>query len=190
MTHYIVPISKLDPSRKTTSIGFYEWLEDLKDYSQELQKFYILREHERIHKHRLALSYEELFLECEICCGVPPWEWKDFPADVESELHQTYNIPSLRREKGKYQIYFTAFNWRSARDWGLLPYPMDECTICGKFSRVARHKDGFTYKQRAKFKASSKCLKCIKAENKALLNDNSPFTKKELDSFAKLARQK
>lgn len=110
--------------------------------------------HWRHHSKEFDVFPEDRCLECEVCCGVPPWQWQDFKTHVYASAEDPR------------KILYTAFGWRNDRVWKKLRYPMGSCRVCGKFARVARHR---TDPQRRFYSDENDiCLKCARKENRPL----------------------
>lgn len=162
--------------------GFERFLDELSAYDQKMQEYIITDQHYKLHSDEHEFHISERFIECEICSGLPPWEWKQVQAFVEvwpiasvaftgrsteykwPRPHVRWNITKKNPQK-KYVVLFTAFGWRSLREWGQIEVPFEKCSSCGKWSRIARHQIKLFHGY-SRYRESSICLKCIRKEER------------------------
>lgn len=141
----------------------------------------IFDEHWCLHQKECAIHQKEKLIECEVCSGLPPWEWKDNFVEVEVWPRSHFDCKyfggqkdlcpppiighCLDRDGGNYIILFRAFGWRNFRVWGYVDHPIAKCRVCQKWGRIARHRltreGGYD-----EYVANSICLHCIKRKNK------------------------
>lgn len=135
--------------------AFYAFLETWSGGTLELDHHY------NLHSKGFTPSNHTRTLDCPICSGLPPWEWGYWKPHTMYVAPRNEKYRCLDREEGKYCFRYIAFGWRSERRWWKPVGFMDECRICGRFARCARHDI------RNGRKTSSICLKCVRKENRA-----------------------
>lgn len=109
------------------------------------------------HSAEMKIENEDRDLDCEICSGLPPWEWTVTKAYVRAYKPESYGY---QNNKLKYNIVYTAFAWRTPRIFKKTVFLFDKCRVCGSFRRCARHKaEGIMYQ-------GSICLKCVREEER------------------------
>lgn len=166
------------------------------------------------HHHYHAVYMNEIpneirDLDCEICSGLPPWQWSQSPVHVEIipynkrdnrrgrfEYSDIHGRTALRDAPKKYVVLMGGnFGWRMDRVWRFIDPLIGKCRVCSRWARVARHKvlegPGVKWDDRGTDAWEKKhvCLKCIRKENKATakLNQHKEIKRliRELKKMAK-----
>lgn len=154
-------------------------------------KYSIKAAHAEYHKMGYGseepINNENRTLDCDICCGIPPWKWCSSEGDCWCGM-SCYNVtdffpcrrgkryffkvedcPNARDiPKKGYVITYRAFGWKKPRVWKVLGRPYGPCSKCSAIGPVARHRatnpDGT---HRSGWEGLHVCLKCVRSENQA-----------------------
>lgn len=127
--------------------------------------------HWNMHSMEMEPRNEDRVLDCEICCGLPPWEWKDYRANVNVAGLMGVRMRLGWGEPNPYGIEYTAFNWRKPRNYMFSDVPWFKCRECGQWRESDNWRPApyIEYEHYEYFKANSICSACAEAEKKAFL---------------------
>lgn len=130
--------------------------------------------HWHLHSGEFYIRNEYRILDCEICCGVPPWDWVDNHVFVHPAWLGYVRLRLECGEEKPYGVSYTAFNWRKPRDYMFTSLPWFKCRECGRWRESANWAPSpdLDYLHYEYFKANSICGPCANAQKTAFESKN------------------
>lgn len=140
-----------------------------------------LAAHKDLHSWDWKLDPKDWDLDCEFCCRVPPWDWREISVHhvlcvpIKPGNRPYFGKPRTRedpkRASDRYLITYEMENQRTPRFWAFTQHLYGECRDCGQWARIANHKlfsvhpSGSWYPQ---WEDLHICLTCAKKDSKRL----------------------
>lgn len=140
--------------------------------------------HYELHSLEYPIKPEHRRLDCEVCCGLPPWDWTITTVNMYCHLDM---------HDEKFNIEYLAFNWRKNRVYFESDVPWYACRECGKYRQCANFKPNQPetpiYRHLEYYKENSLCPECLNSASDSLHTNDIGMVLKEIDQSIKTMRK-